>query len=88
MQIATAGVELDERIAKRYGITDSLVSVDEPNAVRKVRSAAEPKPEKETESEAEPLSIEPADDAKAAEPKAETKAATVKKAGAKKGAKK
>lgn len=35
-QIAVKGFELDERIAKRFGITDTLVSVNEPNAVRRV----------------------------------------------------
>ncbi len=63
-QIAVAGVLLDERIAKRYGIDDTLVSVDEPGAVRVVRSKAEP--EKETESEP----IAETQDAPAAEPKA------------------
>ena len=37
-QVAVAGVNLDERVAKRYGIADALVSVDEPNAVRRVRN--------------------------------------------------
>lgn len=35
-QIAVKGCLLDERIARRYGIADTLVSVDEPRAVRRV----------------------------------------------------
>jgi len=35
-QIGVKGFALDERIAKRYGITDTLVSVDEPAAPRRV----------------------------------------------------
>lgn len=38
-QIAVAGVFLDERIASRYGIIDSLASVDEPGAVRMVKGS-------------------------------------------------
>ena len=33
-QIATAGCYLDDRTARRYGISDALVSVQEPNARR------------------------------------------------------
>jgi hypothetical protein len=65
IQVAVAGVLLDERIARRYGIDDTLVSVDEPGVVRSVRSM--PEPEKETESE--PKAETPEDDP-AAEPQA------------------
>ena len=66
VQIAVAGVLLDDRIAKRYGIEDSLVSVDEPRAVRQVRLGGESEPAKETESEPEAETPK----AEAAEPKA------------------
>lgn len=39
-QIAVKGFELDDRIAKRFGIADTLVSTGEPNAVRSVRNKA------------------------------------------------
>lgn len=41
-QIGVKGFELDERVARRYGITDTLVSTGEPHAVRRVtgRNAA------------------------------------------------
>lgn len=86
-QVATAGVELDERIAKRYGIEDSLVSIDEPHAVRKVIGRSEPKPKPEKETEPEPKAEKP--EAEAAEPKADKAVAEkpAKKAEAKKGAK-
>ena len=35
-QVAVKGCFLDERIARRFGIKDTLVSVDEPNARRRV----------------------------------------------------
>lgn len=88
-QIAVAGVFLDEKIARRYGIADTLVSVDEPGAVRRVRGGKasvqiieadedkEAEPEKETEPE--PKAETP--EAKAPEQKPAPKAA------AKKGAK-
>lgn len=41
IQVAVAGVHLDDRVMKRYGITDSLVSTEEPGAVRPVRGKAE-----------------------------------------------
>lgn len=71
-QIAVEGVSLDERIAKRYGIEDVLVSVDEPRASRRVTGRSESSihiqkiGEKETESE--PTAEQP--EAEAAEPKA------------------
>lgn len=34
-QVAVAGVNLEDRVAKRYGL-DTLVSTSEPNAVRRV----------------------------------------------------
>jgi len=37
-QIAVAGHVLNERVVKRYGISDELVSIDEPRVIRKVRS--------------------------------------------------
>lgn len=51
-QIAVAGHHLDDRTAKRYGITDSLVSVDEPGAVRMVRVKVKPEKIEESEPEA------------------------------------
>lgn len=81
IQIAVTGCFLDPRVANRYGITDSLVSVDEPNAPRRVvkmEIETEEKPE-ETEELEEPQ--EPAVAAKTEEPKA-------KKPAAKKGEKK
>lgn len=65
-QVAVAGVSLDERIAKRYGIEDSLVSVDEPGAVRQVRSSVHIDKIEDKETESEPTET----DAEAAEPKA------------------
>lgn len=38
-QVAVAGVNLDDRVAKRYGL-DTLVSTGEPGAVRQVRGKA------------------------------------------------
>lgn len=70
-QIGVKGVNLDERIAKRYGITDSLVSVDEPGAVRRVTGRNEAsikivKSEEKTEDDKQ----KPQEPAEAAEPKA------------------
>jgi hypothetical protein len=36
IQVATAGHELDQRVAKRYGISDLLVPTGEPHASRRV----------------------------------------------------
>lgn len=53
-QVAVKGVFLDERVARRYGITDTLVSIDEPNAplTRVVKIETEPE-EKELEEQSE-----------------------------------
>ena len=51
IQVAVAGVELDDRAAKRYGIEDSLISVDEPQAVRKVMGKSSEPKESEPESD-------------------------------------
>lgn len=90
-QVAVAGVFLPDHVAMRYGIGDMLVSVDEPNASRRVtgRSAASLRIERsEPETEPEPKAEKP--EAEAAEPKAEKAVAEkpAKKAEAKKGAKK
>lgn len=56
-QIAVKGFELDERVAKRFGIGDALVSVNEPNAVRRVANKASvqiSKADEKEESEEEP----------------------------------
>jgi hypothetical protein len=84
-QIAVAGHELDDRIAKRYGIADELVSVDEPAAPRRVIGTVT-KPETETESKPKAETH----GAEAAESKASVKVekAAAKKPAAKKGAKK
>ena len=52
-QVAVAGVFLEDRVAKRYGISDELVSVDEPAAVRAVRSKPEKVEAKEEEEESD-----------------------------------
>lgn len=79
IQVAVAGVLLDDRIAKRYGIADTLVSVDEPNAPpRRVTGHSEASvqiikaDEEETESDAE------------VEPETDEPETAVKKKGAKK----
>jgi hypothetical protein len=81
IQIAVAGFELDPRVAKRYGITDAVVSVDEPGAVRRVKEIVT-----ELESAPEPEPEIPAEAAGVAEPDADDKPA--KKAASKKGKKK
>jgi topoisomerase IA-like protein len=72
-QIGVKGCFLDERIAQRYGITEDLVSVDEPNAPRRVtsRNAASVLIKKAEEKEVD--SQEPQEPAEAAEAKAEAK---------------
>lgn len=87
-QIAVAGFALDERIARRYGISDTLVSVDEPNAPRRVTGGAsiEIIKAEDSKDESEDQPQEPQKPAEAGEPEvAETKASvTVKKPAAKK----
>lgn len=41
IQLGVKGCFLDPRIANRYGLTDMLVSVDEPAAPRRITPAAE-----------------------------------------------
>lgn len=55
-QVAVKGFNLDERIARRFGITDLLVSTGEPHATRRVtgRNAASVRIVKAEETEAEP----------------------------------
>ena len=71
-QIGVKGFELDERVARRYGISDTLVSTGEPHAVRRVtgRSAASVRITKaEDNTEAKPSETkEPQEPAEAAEP--------------------
>lgn len=91
-QIAAAGCFLDERTAKRYGITDELVSVDEPRAVRRVIGII-PQPIKETEPEPEAekpeaKAAEAAPKEEAASPEVEKPKPEAKKPAAQTGAKK
>ena len=89
-QVAVKGHFLDERIARRFGITDTLVSVDEPNAMRRVTGRNESSVElrkADEEKEGKPEETkEPQEPAEAAEPKAEEPKA--KESAAKKGEKK
>lgn len=94
-QVGVRGCFLDERIARRFGITDTLVSVDEPNAPRRVTGSNESsvKIVKAEDKEGKPTESEPkaeTPEATATEPKADkaTEEKTAKKAGAKKGEKK
>ena len=83
IQVAVAGVNLEDRVAKRYGITDSLVSTEEPGAVRPVRG----KVVVEEEAEAPEGAVAAEEEsASPAEEKSEAEAA--KKSAAKTGAKK
>jgi hypothetical protein len=85
VQVATKGVSLDERIAKRFGLND-LVSTDEPGAPRRIKIGSDAKPEaKESpeETSTETSEAEP----EAEEPKAAAAKPAVKKE-ADKGAKK
>jgi len=73
-QIGVRGCQLDERTARRYGITDTLVSTGEPHAVRRVtgRNAASVQIIKaEEKTEAKPVEPQPQEPAEAEEPKAE-----------------
>lgn len=76
-QIGVKGCLLDDRIARRYGIADTLVSTAEPNAVRRVtgRNAASVQINKAADkapaTEAKPKE-QPQEPADAAESKAES----------------
>lgn len=101
-QIGVKGCFLDERVARRYGITDTLVSVTEPNAMRRVtgrnetsvRITKEPeivKAEPTTGPDTEDLETENLSDSGTSadvEPEAETPQAPAKKAADQTGAKK
>lgn len=84
IQVAVAGCFLDDRAAMRYGISDALVSVAEPAAVRRVKKIETEPAEAE---EVENVQAEPEPEPEKAEAPAE-KATPEKKAAAKKGAKK
>ena len=96
-QVAVKGCHLDERIARRFGIADTLVSTTEPHAVRRVtgRNASSVQITKAAEPEATPAETpepqEPAeadeptvDEPKATEPKAEATEPAAKKGNKKK----
>ena len=91
IQVAVAGHELDERTAKRYGIADTLVSTDEPNARRNVRAhneasvRIEKADEKEAAAEEKAADKPETDEQEAEKPKAAaSKTAAAKEQGAKK----
>lgn len=98
LQVAVKGCYLDERVARRYGITDTLVSVNEPGAVRRVTGSREAslKITRITdEPTSGPATEEPAPETKSSEPEraaeeptAEKRTAPAKKAAARKGKKK
>ena len=77
-QIAVKGFELDDRVAKRFGLADTLVSTGEPNAVRSVRSKASVEIQKEDEPQ------EPVVTADEEEPKSKASVKVVKKGDKKK----
>lgn len=91
IQVAAAGCHLDDRIARRYGIGDALVSTMEPTARRVMIGGGYRKPAKvKTESEPTADPVKETPDATAPEPEAD-KAITEEpapKAEAKKGDKK
>lgn len=66
-QIGVKGCFLDDRIANRYGITDVLVSTDEPRASRRVtgRNEGSVKVKEAAESAIEPQPQEPQEPADA-----------------------
>jgi hypothetical protein len=75
LQVAVKGCQLDDRIARRFGIADSLVSTSEPNAVRRVtgRNASSVRITKASEAEApEPVQEQPQEPADAVETKKPT----------------
>lgn len=41
-QVAVKGCYLDDKVARRYGLTDELVSVDEPSAPRRMMAGSIP----------------------------------------------
>ena len=72
IQVAVKGCQLDERVARRFGITDTLVSTTEPHAMRRVtgRNASSVRIIKAAETtEAKPQE-QPQEPAEADEPKA------------------
>lgn len=73
-QIGVKGFFLDDRIAKRFGITDTLVSVDEPAAPRRVTAPNEASVKiVKAEDNVEEKEDKPQEPAEAAEAKAEAK---------------
>lgn len=93
LQIAVQGFFLDERVARRYGITDTLVSTDEPNALRRVTgrnqsSVTIEKAEDTPEETQEPQRPAVADEPGSEEPEAQKPKAETEKPAAKKGDKK
>lgn len=83
-QIGVKGVNLDERVARRYGIIDTLVSVDEPNASRRVTGRNASSIQIHRAEDKEDQTQKPQEPAEAAEPKAEEPKAEAKKPAAKK----
>lgn len=73
-QIGVKGCFLDPRIASHYGITDTLVSVDEPAAPRRVTAPNEASVKiVKAEDKVEDKDKKPQEPAEAAEAKAEAK---------------
>jgi hypothetical protein len=70
-QIAVKGCQLDERIAQRFGIMDTLVSTTEPQAMRRVtgRNASSVRITKAAETEAKPAETLPQEPAEVVETK-------------------
>lgn len=71
VQIGVKGCFLDERIARRYGITDTLVPVDEPAAPRRVTGRNESSIKITKVEDKGEKTQKPQEPAEAAEPKAE-----------------
>lgn len=72
LQVAVKGCYLDERVARRYGIADTLVSTGEPNAMRRVTGRNSPSImviRAEEKVEASPAAPEPQEPAEAVETK-------------------
>jgi hypothetical protein len=90
-QIGVKGFFLDDGVARRYGISDTLVSTDEPNAPRRVTgrsNEASVEISKADEDTQEPQEPVVADEPQAEEPEAEKPKAETAKPAAKKGEKK